>query len=460
MNNFNRSVKQRQQRIEKYTQSADQCRFFDLLTGPKLLNVLEMHLPEHRERHYPPALTLSMFLGQVLSADGSCQNAVNEHNVHRVLLGLSPLSGGTGGYCSARQRLPLDLVQALAQECGSELDAHAPADWLWKGRHVKLVDGTTVTLSDTEDNQAHYPQHGNQADGVGFPLARLVGVISLATGAVLSVAMGAYRGKGTGEHGLFRELRETFTNGDLMLADSYYCSYFLIADMQARSVDVVFEQHGARRTDFRRGRKLGPRDHLVKWPKPPRPSWMGLEEYRRYPDTVSVREMKVRGKILVSTLSNPSEVPKNELGELFVQRWSVELDLRNIKTTLGMEVLKCKTASMCEKELWVYLMAYNVIRLLMAEAAYQAGVQPRRLSFKHTLQLWTAWSQRRALASGQQDMETLFTLIAQKRVGKRPDRVEPRAVKRRPKPFPRLKVSREEARRKIKKGKRGKRACA
>lgn len=395
-----------------------------------------------------------MFLGQVMSTDGSCQNAVNEHNVNRALAGLSPLSGGTGGYCSARQRLPLDLVRGLAQETGSLLDIHASANWLWKGRHVKLVDGTTVTLSDSEDNQAHYPQHGNQTEGVGFPLARLVGVISMATGAVLSVAMGAYRGKGTGEHSLFRELRDGFACGDLMLADSYYCSYFLIADMQARGVDVVFEQHGARRTDFRHGQKLGQRDHLVQWPKPNRPAWMSLEEYRDYPDTVLVREMQVRGKTLVSTLFSPKEVSKNELGELFLKRWSVELDLRNIKTTLGMEVLKCKTVSMCEKEMWAYFLAYNLIRLLMAEAAYRAGIQPRQLSFKHALQLWIAWIQRRSLTNGQKETETLFVLIAQKRVGKRPGRAEPRAVKRRPKPFPRLKVSREEARDKIRKQRR------
>jgi hypothetical protein len=247
-----------------------------------------------------------------------------------------------------------------------------------------------------------------------------------------------------------------FASGDLMLADSYYCSYFLIADMQGRGAEVLFEQHGARQTDFRRGKKLGERDHLVNWSKPSRPAWMSPEEYKEYPDKLEVREMRVRGKVLVTTLLNPGETSKNELGKLFVLRWSVELDLRNIKTTLGMEALKCKTAAMCEKEMWVYFLAYNLIRLLMAEAASQAGIPPRQLSFKHTLQIWVAWSQRQYLSNGEEDTEVLFILIAQKRVGMRPDRVEPRAVKRRPKPFIRLKISRQAAREQIIKNGHGK----
>jgi hypothetical protein len=456
MSHFNRPAVHRQHCIAKQAEQINSCRFFNLLTDSQLLDVVESHLPEHRERLYPPTETLSLFLGQVMSADGSCQNVVNEANVSRAFTGLSLRSSSTGGYCIARKRLPLEMIRKLSQETGRLLEIHSPVDWLWKGRSVKLVDGTTVSLADSQDNQAHYPQHGNQAEGAGFPLARLVGVISLATGGVLTAAIGPYRGKGTGEHGLFRQLREVFASGDLMLADSYYCSYFLIADMQGRGAEVLFEQHGARQTDFRRGKKLGERDHLVNWSKPSRPAWMSPEEYKEYPDKLEVREMRVRGKVLVTTLLNPGETSKNELGKLFVLRWSVELDLRNIKTTLGMEALKCKTAAMCEKEMWVYFLAYNLIRLLMAEAASQAGIPPRQLSFKHTLQIWVAWSQRQYLSNGEEDTEVLFILIAQKRVGMRPDRVEPRAVKRRPKPFIRLKISRQAAREQIIKNGHGK----
>lgn len=443
---------QQQRCVAQQVENVDANHFFNLLTGPELLEVVESLLPEHRERNYPPTKTLSMFLRQVMSPDGSCQNAVNEAQVNRQLSGLRPGSVHTGGYCLARQRLPQEMVYTLARRAGELLSPLTPRGWLWRGRHVKLVDGTTIAMPDTEENQARYPQNKQQAVGVGYPVARLVGVMSLAHGAVLHAAMGPYQGKGTGEHGLFRQLKDAFVAGDVMLADGYYCSYFLIADMQARGVDVLFEQHGARCTDFRKGERLGVRDHQVHWAKPKaRPDWMSLEEFKDYPDEIVIREVKVGGKVLATTLRVPRETPKGELKALYFQRWHVELDLRNIKTTLGMETLSCKTPDMCEKEMWVYLLGYNLIRLLMAEAALQAGVLPRELSFKHTLQLWVAWSQRQFLSDANEDTATLFTLIATKRVGKRPGRYEPRAVKRRPKPYPWLKKPRAEAREEIRK---------
>jgi hypothetical protein len=258
---------------------------------------------------------------------------------------------------------------------------------------------------------------------------------------------------------LFRELKDGFVAGDVMLADSYYCSYFLIADLVARG--VVFEQHGARKTDFRRGGKLGPRDHAVQWCKPVvRSGWMTAEAYATYPDSLRLRETKVGKKVLVTSFLNPREVCKRELEGLFVQRWHVEVDLRHIKTTLGMDMLSCKTPSMCEKEVWVYMLAYNLIRLLMAQAAVNAGVLPRQLSFKHTLQVWIAWRQRQFLSNVPEDTAGLFRLIAQIRVGNRPGRVEPRLVKRRPKPFSRLQTTRQKARENIMKYGHPKKAAA
>lgn len=450
--NFTRHSHQQQRRVTSQVEKVDANHFFNLLTSPQLLETIEAQLPAHRERSYPPTMTLSMFLRQAMSADGSCQNTVNEAVVNRLLSGLPSGSANTGGYCIARQRLPQAMVSSLVRQTGKLLGTHTPGDWLWRSRHVKLVDGTTIVMPDTDDNQACYPQHGQQAPGVGFPLARLVGVISLSHGAVLDAAMGPYQGKGTGEYGLFRRLKESFVEGDIMLADGYYCSYFLIADMLRRGVDVLFEQHGARHTDFRTGERLGARDHRVHWTKPvARPDWMSLEEYRRYPDEITVREVKVDRKVLVTTLLAPRKTAKSALRDLYFQRWHVELDLRNIKTTLGMETLSCKTPGMCEKEMWVYLLAYNLIRLLMAEAALQAGVLPRQLSFKHTLQVWLAWSRQQFRSSAGEDTDTLFKLIAQIRVGNRPGRIEPRAVKRRPKPYPRLSKPRREAREEIRK---------
>jgi hypothetical protein len=442
-----RSVKEQVRKIAKRVDSLD---FFNLLTSPELLEPLERLLPQFRERLYPPTQTLAMFLGQVLSADGSCQNAVNEAIIKRMLSGLPAGSANTAAYCEARQRLPQGLASELGGQISALLNAHTAPQWLWRGRHVKLVDGTTILMPDTAANQERFPQQVQQEAGAGFPVARLVGVISLAHGAVLDLAVGACIGRGTGEHGLLRELLPCFVKGDVMVADSYYCSYFLIAALLKRGVDFLFEQHGSRNTDFRTGEKLGSSDHGVSWSKPRvRPAWMTKPEYESYPDELRVRETKVRNKVLVSSFLNPRENSRLALDRLFVQRWNVELDLRNIKETLGLGQLSCKAPSMCTKELGVYVLAYNLIRLLMAQAAAQVGVLPRQLSFKHTLQVWIAWSQRQFLASAPEDLAALFALIGRVRVGKRPGRVEPRAVKARAKRFPTLHTTRRRARRNI-----------
>ena len=454
MGNKRRPRSTRQQRhvrkqVQKVARQVDSMSFFNLVTGPDLLGELEALLPEFRERKYPPSVTLAMFLGQVLSADGSCQNAVNEATVTRLLSGVDPGGANTGSYSDARKRLPLELVQGLTRSVARLMGTRTPARWAWRGRHIKLVDGTTILMPDTPQNQALYPQHGSQKAGAGFPIARLVGVISLAHGALLDVAMGPYKSKGTGEHALFRELLKCFSKGDIMLADSSYASYFLLAALMGMGVDFVFEQHGARHTDFRTGEKLGRRDHLVQWVRPVRPQWMSAEEYDSFPVQLTVRETKVGKKVLVTSFLNPREVCKREMGSLFAHRWNVELDLRNVKDTLGMALLSCKTPEMCTKELWVYLLAYNLVRLLMAQAAVQAGVLPRQLSFKHTVQVWLAWSHKQFLSDATEDLSALFRLIAYVRVGNRPGRIEPRAVKQRPKPFPRLQTTRRRARRNI-----------
>jgi len=438
---------QRGNRIGRRARATEAVEFFNVLTSPALLETTESVLPEHRERLYPPTVALSMFMRQVLEADGSCQKAVNGWAAQRAADGLSSCSVRTGGYCRARQRLPLNMVSALTRETGRLLSEKALEQWLWRGRTVKLVDGTGISMPDTPENQAVYPQPSTQARGVGFPQARLVMVICLATGAALDMAVGPHSGKGTGELGLVRSLLKGFRPGDVMLADALYCNYFLIATVMAAGVDVLFEQNGARITDFRRGQSLGARDHIVRWRKPAaRPEWMTPEQYAGFPDELTVREARVNHQVLVTTMLNHRTVSKNDLGELYAQRWNVELDLRNLKTTTGMDVLDCQTPQMNEKQLWVHLLAYNVIRLLMAQAASNAGVDPRGLSFKHTVQLWTEWTARGLSAT--KDSGRLFTLIAQCKVGNRPGRIEPRMRKRRPKPYPWLKIPRAKARRK------------
>ncbi|MGH7118709.1 MAG: IS4 family transposase [Acetobacteraceae bacterium] len=442
--------RQHPSRIQRQARQMQAVDFFNMLTGAELLERTEALLPEHRERRYPPTVTLAMFLRQALSADRSCQRAVDGWIAQCVAEGLAPPSARTGGYSRARARLPTSMVSTLARESGAWLSAHTPAPWRWRGRVVKLADGTTLSMPDTEANQARYPQPCTQAPGVGFPLLRLAGVISLATGAVLGAAIGPSAGKGSGELTLIRELEDTLQAGDIFLADALYCNYFLLARPQERGVDAVCEQNGSRGTDFRRGERLAARDHLVDWRKPATcPQWMSPEHYQRAPATLRVREVRVGGRVLVTTLLNPRQAPKRELGKLYVQRWNIELDLRHIKTTLGLEILSCKSPAMCEKELWVYLLAYNLIRLLMAQAALQAHVTPCEISFKHAVQLWTAWVTLRLVDAHALRRTFLLNAIAQQQVGHRPRRIEPRARKRRPKPYQWLKVPRAKARQQI-----------
>ncbi len=398
---------------------------------------------------YPPTVTLSIFMRQTLEADGSCPKAVNGWAAQRAADGLRACSVRTGRDCSARQRLPRQMVSGLARYTGRRLlSEKAHAHWLWRGRAVKLVDGTGLSMPITPGNQAVYPQPSSQAKGIDFLLARLVVVICLATGAALNAAIGPHQGKDSGELSLVRVLLGSLHPGDVMLADALYCNYFLIAAVMAAGVDVLFEQNGARITDFRRGRSLGRRDHIVRWPKPkPRPQWMTPEQYANAPEEIELRECKVDHQVLVSTLRDHRRVSKAALSHLYAKRWNVELDLCNLKTTTGLDVLRCQTPQMNDKQLEAHLPAYNVIRLLMAQAASHAGRDPRELSFKHTVQLWSEWVARGL--SPAHDGGRMFDLIAQRKVGHRPGRFEPRMRKRRPKPYPWPKTPRAHARRQV-----------
>ena len=443
-------AKLQQQNIQQYAHNSDALSFFNQLTSPELLESLEAQLPEHRERLYPPTETLSMFLAQTLNEDRSCQKAVNNAVISRTLGGLPLVSTGTGAYCRARQRLPLKMITTLVQ-CTSELmDSQVPEQWLWHGRRVRLIDGTTVSMPDTEENQTAYPQQEVQTPGLGFPLCRLVGVICLSSGAMLNASIGKYSGKGSSEQRLLRSLLDTFDAGDVVLGDAFYGTYFLLSSLINNGVEALFEQMGARKrvTDFRKGKKLGTRDHIIQLTKPVvKPSWMTQEQYDSAPDTLKIRELKVGGKLLITTLLCPRQTPKNELKTLYKRRWEIEVDFRNIKTTMGMKILSCKSPEMIEKEIWATFLAYNLIRLLMAQAAVLACVLPRQISFKHTLQLWLAWSQQVTLSKHNAEIGVLFVLIAQQQVGKRAGRIEPRAVKRRPdKAYPMLMKPRIQAR--------------
>jgi hypothetical protein len=427
--------------VSCYLKSSSPTSILNALNTPELSSSLEGLLPKHRKRLYPPITTLSMFLVQILNADSSCQNSVNSAAISRMNEGLPLGSTLTGAYCRARKRLPLKLISDLVHITGQLTESLVPTQWRWRDKRVHLVDGTTLTMPDTKENQAVYPQQSGQKPGLGFPICRMVGVICLSSGTILNGAVGPYKGKGGSEQALLRQLLSTFNPGDLILGDALYGSYFLLSTLLHKGVDVVFEQLGARQStvNFKQGKYLGTNDHLLQLKKTKRiPDWMTKEEYENHPDSLYIREVKVAGKVLITTYTSPHSVSKADLKALYKKRWTIEVDLRSIKDTLGMGVLRCKTPEMNEKELWAYLLAYNLIRLLMVQAAACTGSLPRNLSFKHTLQLGLAFFNCANLSDKRSNTIALFALISQRKVGNRPGRVEPRAVKRRPKPYPLL----------------------
>ena len=410
---------------------------FNVLPAQELMRVVQEEVDLWRDRLYAPLVALRLFVEQVLHTDHACQDVVVRYASERVAQGEARISLSTGPYCNARLRLPLGLVVRLGKRVGERLQDGCAQGWKWRERSVKIVDGTTVTMPDTEDNQARYPQHSEQKHGLGFPIARLVALVSLGCGAVLDWAMGPCKGKQTGEDALLRLLYRSLVKGDIVLADRYHCSYFTVAVLYLMGVDVLTRQHARRVTDFRRGKRLGKRDHLVVWERPVRPEWMEQNLYAQMPEELTVRESKVAQWVLVSTLIDPVQVSKEELNALYVQRWHIELDLRAIKTVMGMEILRCKSAQMVQKEVGAFFLAYNLIRAAMAQAAACAQLLPRQLSFcgaKRMINSFMDLLRGRAARGLIRMFAYLRGAIALLLLPHRPNRVEPRAVKRRPKP--------------------------
>jgi len=424
-------------------QEQDLC-FTKLLPQEQVEAALERHQVRYRECLYTPLVTIWTFLYQVLSSDQSCRAAV-ARLLAFLCVGKEPAgSAKTDPYCKARERLPEKLLADLARHSGAELQQEVPAPNLLGGRPIKIVDGTTLSMPDTPANQKAYPQQRGQKPGLGFPLLRLVGLMSLSCGAILDSATGPYRGKRTGETALLRQVLDSLRTGDILLADALFSHYWTIALLLDRGVDYLGRLEGRRRVDFRRGQRLGRYDHVVSWSKPHRPAWMSRKVYDRLPDTLRLREAQVqvtqkgfrcRHLCLVTTLLDAEVYSRPELATAFRCRWHAELDLRSIKAVMQMDVLRCKSPAMVRKEIWMHLLAYNLLRKLMAQAAAEAGVSPRDLSFKGTLQTLGAFAAA-GWACPERKSElyaAILRAVATHRVHNRPDRIEPRAVKRRPK---------------------------
>jgi putative transposase len=414
---------------------------------------------------YTPVITLWTFLSQVLSGDSrSCRAAALRVLVLSVALGRGSCSTDTGMYCRARAKLPAPLIRRLTYEVADRLQRAIPREWLWKNRDVYLADGTTVTLPDTEKNQAAYPQPPGQKPGLGFPMIRLVVLLSLATALLTGLALGPYEGKETGETALLRELLDRLHPGSVLLADRFYCSYFMVALLLERGVDVVFRLHHRRHADFRRGLRLGRNDHIVTWPRPPRPEWMDEATFARMPRHLTIREVRTRIEtpgcrvdqlVAMTTLLDAEVYSRDEVLDLYHERWHVELDIRAIKSTLKMETLRCKTPWMVEKEIWTTFLGYNLVRKVSCQAAMLEGKHPRQISFTASLDAVRAgWVN---MTHGSADLRrglglALLVALGKEQVGDRPDRCEPRAVKKRAKKQALLMVPRAEAKAALRRG--------
>jgi len=421
--------------------------FADSLTELNILAALDEHGAQYRDRLFSPATTIWGFLSQVLSEDHSCRDAVSRIIAHRAASGLEPCSPNTASYCNARARIPTAVLTSLARRTAQQLQDGLPEGWKWNGRNVFIADGSHVSMPDTAENQADYPQPVVQQEGIGFPLARLAVLLSLATGACHDLAIAPYAGKGTGETTLLRQMYDSLSPGDVVLADALFDNYFIACELRQRGIDLVTrvqaERVGSRTVESR------PDGDIIVWQRPNKPRGMTGEQYRRYPESLTMRQVSVdaRGQDnraeqfkVVTTILDPS-IDGEQIGGLYERRWDGEVDIRSIKSTMKMDILRCKTPAMVEKEIWVYLLAYNLLRTVMAVAANANGVEPRAISFKGAKQALTAFAPKLEAARPRQRarlVDAMLKAVAYHRVGDRPGRWEPRARKRRPKPTKRL----------------------
>jgi hypothetical protein len=436
--------------------------FLDALPEQRLQQLADQEgvcFGNHCNSIYTPAITLWAFLLQVSSASKCCVAAVARLAVLMTVLNRPIPSPHTGAYCKARVKLPATFLRRAACTLAAEVEDQAPEHWRWHRRRVILVDGSSTQLPDTQANQVAYPQSSQQKPGLGFPMMRVVVLMAFATAVLLDAAEGPCQGKESGETALLRSLLGSLRVGDVLVADRHYCSYFQFALLQERGVDVAARLHQWRRCDFRGGERQGRGDTIQTWIKPPRPRWMDEQTYVRMPERLRVRIVRVlveqpgyrsRKIVVATTLLDASQYTRQEIGDLYHRRWHVELDIRSIKQTMKMEELSCKTPAMARKELWAHFLAYNLVRRVMAAAAWETGTSPRQLSMAAALQTLEAFRGQLQCAEPGSAAAALVKIVLRAigahEVGNRPGRVEPRRVKRRQQKQPLLRQPRQEAR--------------
>jgi putative transposase len=419
---------------------------------------------------YSTAIVLWAFMSQVMrdGKEAACQSAVARIVAYLTKRGRHAPVANTGNYCRARAKLPERALKELSDTIAQEAQASAKPSWLWKGMSAKLVDGFTFKMPDTPENQRAYPQHTAQKPGLGFPIARVLGVLSLATGCLLDAAVGPFSGKETGETSLLRRLINSFSKGDVVVADRYFCSYWMIVAFMQINVQICFRKKKNRHTDFRRGKRLGKQDHIIQWQRPKRPLWMSKEYYETMPLVITLREMKyaIEGPgrksgpfVVVTTLlehQGEDGVSYDDIAELFGFRWNAELDIRSIKTFMNLDFVRCMSPEMVRRELWTTLLAYNLIRITIATAASLHDRAPRQISFvsacQYILASWQEIASMRSANEIKQYVSSLLRQIASCQVGHRPGRFEPRVVKRRRDQYTLMVQPRNELRKRLRKG--------
>jgi len=391
--------------------------------------------------------TLWSFIGQVLG-DGrqrSCNAAITHATRYRLEQGLEPPGADSGDYCRARRKLSTAVVKQIASHIAQALSQASPNHWFWRGKRVKLVDGFTFTLPDTPENQRVFPQSVSQAPGLGFPIVRACVILSLAHACMEAMAIGPYAGPETGESALLRQVLDGFQPGEVLLADRYFCSFWILAMLQVVGVDVCMRLHQLRKPDWSNVQWLGDHEYIDTWQRPQKAKWMGQSLYDSLPERLPIRIVRleaieasrVESLEVATTLLDPKAYPASDIARLYGYRWNAELDILAIKQSLHLEHLRCKSPDMVERELWMTLLAYNLVRWVCAQAALVHDKRPRQMSFTTGCNvLWSQWlrppdeSIRRQLGSYS------LAQIAHNEVGDRPGRIEPRVVKLRPKPYP------------------------
>jgi hypothetical protein len=403
-----------------------------------------------RDTPLKPPSAIALFIRQIAAGNVSCNEVVR-------------LGGGgftAAAYCTARGRLPLEAIEGCAKRVYDAAVSRSGAGDRWRGNRVWIGDGSGLSMPDTPPLQEHFGQSGKQAAGCGFPGAHVLGLFDLHSGLISQMIVSPLR---THDMKYVTRLHPSMGAGDVLLGDDAFGTYAHLALLLQAKMHGLFPVHHCRIVDFTPGRphtkegpgaiaglprtkwlsSLGEEDQLVEWFKPKtRPKWMSQEQFEVLPESITVRETRRTVKLkdgrrivvsIVSTFLDATAYPAAALIELRQRRWEVEIDLRHLKTTMKMEVLKCKTVAGVKREIAVYLLVYNLVRCIMLESASQQQVNPNRISFADALH----WARS---AAAHEKLPRL------KVNPDRPWRIEPRFIKRRPKGYPRLNKPRDQLR--------------